>query len=219
MNTSRRVYNYLKRNKVQKLEFVIMTHPHIDHIGGLLEILNDSKISVGKVYKTKMPIYNHYKNEDDLFRLEEYDAVNALRNDFTFGRKMTEKNYQNRQINKFSIVCRIIYGKNSFLMTGDSQHENDVDMVKKNLYLKSQVLKVPHHGFSDIRDQDMKRKKVQTDHKYLFDRVEPDIAIISDGYKSTYKIPGKYVMLELHKANVYTTSVNGNIVVTSNGKK
>lgn len=249
VNTSRIVYNYLKRYKIRKLEFIIMTHPHIDHIGGFQAILEDASISVGTVYKTQTPVYNHYQGEDDLFSTKTAKKLDQLiekrgirvvnpavgskvylgsakltfyspgRSNYKFGRQLSEESFKKRQINKFSIVCRITYGKNSYLMTGDTQQESVVDMVKQNLYLKSQVLKVPHHGYEDVREQDINWKNYKTNHKYLFDRVNPAISIVSNGYKNKDKTPSASILRELSKSSIYTTSSNGTIIVSSNGKK
>ena len=61
IDVSRRVHNYLKKYKIRRLEFIIMTHPHKDHIGGFISILEDRSISVGKVYATQQPVYNHIR--------------------------------------------------------------------------------------------------------------------------------------------------------------
>lgn len=249
VDTSRIVYDYLQKYKIKKLEFIIMTHPHVDHIGGFQAILEDPSISIGTIYKTQTPIYNHYDGEDDLFDTKISKKIDQLieergirvvnpevgskaylgsakitfygpgRNNFTFGRQLSESSFKTRQINKFSIVCRITYGKNSYLMTGDAQQESVMDMVKKNLYLKSQVLKVPHHGYEDVREQDINWKNYKTNHKYLFDKVNPAIAVISNGYKNEDKTPSPSILNELSKSSVYTTASNGTVIVSSNGKK
>lgn len=245
VNVSQRVHNYLKKYKVRRLEFVIMTHPHKDHIGGFISILQDRSISVGTVYATQQPVYNHYPGDDDYYSTKTYRAVNQLieergipvvvpqmkssiylgkakltfyspgRSNFKYGR---EVDYNSRQINKFSLVCRITYGKNSFLMTGDTQQESEYDMINKKLNLKSQVLKVPHHGYEDVRNKDAKGK-FSSNHKKFFDKVKPAISIISNGYRNKDKVPSSLITRELSKSNIYTTGDNGNIIVTSNGSK
>ncbi|MCB6337220.1 MBL fold metallo-hydrolase [Anaerostipes caccae] len=152
IDVSRRVHNYLKKYKIRRLEFIIMTHPHKDHIGGFISILEDRSISVGKVYATQQPVYNHYSGDDDFYSTKTYRTVNELiaergipvvvprmkssvylgkakltfyspgRTNFKYGR---EVDFNSRQVNKFSLVCRITYGKNSFLMTGDTQQESE----------------------------------------------------------------------------------------------
>lgn len=245
VDVSRRVHNYLKKYKIRRLEFVIMSHPHKDHIGGFISILEDSSISVGKVYATEQPVYNHYSGDDDFYSTKTYRTVNKLieergipvvvprikssiylgkakltfyspsRTNFKYGR---EVDFNSRQINKFSLVCRITYGKNSFLMTGDTQQESEYDMINKKLKLKSQVLKVPHHGYEDVRNKDAKGK-FSSNHKKFFDKVQPAISIISNGYKNKDRVPSGLITRELAKSNIYTTGDNGNIIVTSNGSK
>lgn len=245
IDVSRRVHNYLKKYKIRRLEFVIMTHPHKDHIGGFISILEDRSISVGKVYATQQPVYNYYPGDDDLYSTKTYRTVNKLiedrnipvvvpsvkssiylgkakltfyspgRTNFKYGR---EVDFNSRQINKFSLVCRITYGKNSFLLTGDTQQESEYDMINKKLKLKSQVLKVPHHGYEDVRNKDAKGK-FSSNHKKFFDKVQPAISIISNGYRNKDRVPSGLITRELAKSNIYTTGDNGNIIVTSNGSR
>ena len=245
IDVSRRVHHYLKKYKIRRLEFIIMTHPHKDHIGGFISILEDRSISVGKVYATQQPVYNHYSGDDDFYSTKTYRTVNELiaergipvvvprmkssvylgkakltfyspgRTNFKYGR---EVDFNSRQVNKFSLVCRITYGKNSFLMTGDTQQESEYDMISQRLKLKSQVLKVPHHGYEDVRNKDAKGK-FSSNHKKFFDKVQPAISIISNGYRNKDRVPSGLITRELAKSNIYTTGDNGNIIVTSNGSR
>lgn len=121
-----------------------------------------------------------------------------------------------RQVNKYSIVTRLTYKSNSFLFTGDAQKETIEQLVKKGYNLQAQVLNVPHHGMQDILKN---TKKARSDHRYLFQRVKAKIAVISNGYKNSYKAPHKKTLNELKTANVYDTGSRGTIVITSDGKR
>ena len=230
IDVSRRVHNYLKKYKIRRLEFIIMTHPHKDHIGGFISILEDRSISVGKVYATQQPVYNHYSGDDDFYSTNTYRTVNELiaergipvvvprmkssvylgkakltfyspgRTNFKYGR---EVDFNSRQVNKFSLVCRIT---------------SEYDMISQRLKLKSQVLKVPHHGYEDVRNKDAKGK-FSSNHKKFFDKVQPAISIISNGYRNKDRVPSGLITRELAKSNIYTTGDNGNIIVTSNGSR
>ena len=89
-------------------------------------------------------------------------------------------------------------------------------LVKKGYNLQAQVLKVPHHGMQDILKDS---KKARSDHRYLFKKVKAKTAIISNGYKNSYKAPHKKTLNELKSADVYDTGSRGTIVVTSDGKR
>ena len=95
IDVSRRVHNYLKKYKIRRLEFIIMTHPHKDHIGGFISILEDRSISVGKVYATQQPVYNHYSGDDDFYSTKTYRTVNEL---------IAERNQKGMLLHDYTIV-------------------------------------------------------------------------------------------------------------------
>ena len=74
-----------------------------------------------------------------------------LENDYQYGRKV---DLNTRQENKYSIVTKIVYGSNSFLMTGDAQKETIEKIIAKGYDLTAQVLKEPHHGFQDVTEEE-----------------------------------------------------------------
>lgn len=97
-----------------------------------------------------------------------------------------------------------------------AQKETIEQLVKKGYNLQAQVLKVSHHGMQDILKN---TKKARSDHRYLFQRVKAKIAVISNGYKNSYKAPHKKTLNKLKTANVYDTGSRGTIVITSDGKR
>lgn len=140
----------------------------------------------------------------------------TLENDYSYGR---QGDFNVRQVKKYSIVTKINYGQNSFLMTGDAQKETIEKIIKRGYDLSTQVLKEPHHGYQDVREKDKTSKKFPSDYKLLIDKGKAKIAIISNGYKNNGKIPAKAVIRDLSKLDVYQTSDRGTIVVTSDGSK
>lgn len=256
VDTSKRVHNYLYEHNVKKLEFVLLTHPHQDHIGGLVEVLKDETIEVKKIYGNSLDLI--YKAdvsddpdnpiiEDKEFSTEVYKEVKEaiqervdngetkyevptagssiylggakitfygpLNMDFNYGRKV---DLNIRQENKYSIVCRISYGDNSFLMTGDAQKETIQQIVSKGYNLSAQVLKVPHHGMQDVVESN-KVGDWTSDHKYLFDKVNASISVVSNGYDNKNESPKAKTLRDLESSDVYLTSNRGTIVVTSDG--
>ena len=105
-----------------------------------------------------------------------------LENNYKYGRQV---DLNVRQENKYSIVTRIVYGKNSFLMTGDAQRETIEKIIKKGYNLQAQVLKEPHHGYQDVKEKDKLIAGRTSDHKLLIDHTKANIAVISNGYKNT----------------------------------
>lgn len=258
-------YEYLKKMGVKHLEFVILTHPHQDHIGGLVKILKDKTITINTIYGNSLELtylrssdsvkkqtsetakwtkfdsdtYKGVKNEIEKRNNEEDESLHVkyvtpkagskiylgqaqitfygpLENDYKYGRQV---NLNIRQENKYSIVTRIVYGKNSFLMTGDAQRETIEKIIKKGYNLQAQVLKEPHHGYQDVKESDKLISGRTSDHKLLIDRTKANIAIISNGYKNIGNVPMKNVLTDLSKMDVYETSNRGTIVITSDGSR
>ena len=89
-----------------------------------------------------------------------------LENNYKYGRQV---DLNVRQENKYSIVTRIVYGKNSFLMTGDAQRETIEKIIKKGYNLQAQVLKEPHHGYQDVKEKDKLIAGRTSDHKLLIE--------------------------------------------------
>ena len=258
-------YEYLKKMGVKHLEFVILTHPHQDHIGGLVKILKDKTITINTIYGNSLEVtylrssdnvkkqtsetakwtkfdsdtYKSVKNEIEKRNNEEDESLHVkyvtpkagskiylgqaqitfygpLENDYKYGRQV---NLNIRQENKYSIITRIVYGKNSFLMTGDAQRETIEKIIKKGYNLQAQVLKEPHHGYQDVKESDKLISGRTSDHNLLIDRTKANIAIISNGYKNIGNVPMKNVLTDLSKMDVYETSNRGTIVITSDGSR
>ena len=256
-------YEYLKKIGVKHLEFVILTHPHRDHIGGLVKILKDKTITINTIYGNSLEMtylrsndnvkkqtsetakwtkfdsdtYQNVKDEIEKRNSEEDESLHVkyvipkagskiylgqaqitfygpLENNYKYGRQV---NLNVRQENKYSIVTRIVYGKNSFLMTGDAQRETIEKIIKKGYNLQAQVLKEPHHGYQDVKEKDKPIAGRTSDHKLLIDHTKANIAVISNGYKNTGEVPMKNVLTDLSKMDIYETGNRGTIVITSDG--
>lgn len=256
-------YEYLKKIGVKHLEFVILTHPHRDHIGGLVKILKDKTITINTIYGNSLEMtylrsndnvkkqtsetakwtkfdsdtYQNVKDEIEKRNSEEDESLHVkyvipkagskiylgqaqitfygpLENNYKYGRQV---DLNVRQENKYSIVTRIVYGKNSFLMTGDAQRETIEKIIKKGYNLQAQVLKEPHHGYQDVKEKDKLIEGRTSDHKLLIDHTKANIAVISNGYKNTGEVPMKNVLTDLSKMDIYETGNRGTIVITSDG--
>ena len=266
------VYEYLNKMGVKHLEFILLTHPHQDHIGGMEKILSDTTIKIDKIYGNDLNIQYLESSEDkskqssDETNWTEFDtkiyknfkaALEArnklaeeaedetekenlkvdyvvptagetislgeakmtfygpLENDYQYGRKV---DLNTRQENKYSIVTKIVYGSNSFLMTGDAQKETIEKIIAKGYDLTAQVLKEPHHGFQDVTEEELANGYQYSDHKTVIDASQASIAIISNGYKNVNQTPESNVLRDLSGMDVYQTSDKGTIVVSSDGK-
>ena len=187
------IYAYLTRTLgLTHIDYMIATHPHEDHIGGLPGALN--ACTVGTVYS---PVAEH---DTQIFETLKTQAakqgvgltVPAVGSKFTVGTATVQFISPAKQFedtNDWSLVVRIVYGDTSFLFTGDAGWDAEHEMVNSGYNLSANVLKVGHHG-SD------------SSSSYVFLReVMPEYAIISVGEGNSYGHPTQAALSRLHAGN------------------
>ncbi len=204
------VYTVLKNNGISHLDYIVATHAHEDHIGGLAGALNYATVG------TVLSPVTYY--ESDAFTnfvkyVEERDSfisIPEVNDTFELGQaevKILAVNTED-DTNNTSIVLKITYGETSFLFTGDAEREVEEVLVNSDFDLSSTLLKVGHHGS-------------ETSTSYVFLReVMPEYAVISVGEGNTYGHPADDTLSRLHDADVkvYRTDLQGDIKCTSDGK-
>lgn len=205
------IYSYLTKTLgITRIDYMIATHPHADHIGGLSGALN--ACSVGVVYS---PVTSYdSKQFSSLVKYTQKQGrdltVPEVGDSFSFGDAQVQflspcQKYSNT--NDSSIVVRIVHGINTFLFAGDAEWEAEHDMVDSGYDLSATVLKVGHHG-SD------------TSSSYVFLReVMPKYAVISCGKGNSYGHPTEAVLSRLRDvgAQVFRTDMQGDVVFVSDG--
>lgn len=211
-NQGTKIQNYLKKHKISKLDYVIMTHPDADHIGGMPVIL--TKFDCGKIL---MPDVTNdtatYRNVESAMKYRNYKAVHPSVGDaYKLGdAKFTivspGKEYDDTNGNSIAFILH--HGKESFLFTGDATMEAEQDMIDSGISLSADVYHVGHHG-----------SYTATSEK-LLKAVKPKYALISCGEKNSYGFPHSGTLDKLRKAKVkvFRTDEQGSIVATSTGKK
>lgn len=205
------IYSYLTKTLgITHIDYMIATHPHADHIGGLSGALN--ACSVGVVYS---PVrYYDSKQFSSLVKYVQKQGreltVPEVGDSFAFGDAQVQflspmMEYNN--VNDCSIVVRITHGSNTFLFAGDAEWEAEHDMLSSGYDLSATLLKVGHHG-SD------------TSSSYVFLReVMPKYAVISCGEGNSYGHPTEAVLSRLRDvgAQVFRTDLQGDVVFVSDG--
>lgn len=207
------IVDYLKKQKVRKIEYVIGTHPHEDHIGGLDNVIDSFEI--GKIImpnaiattKTFEDVLDSISKKGlTITKAKSGDIYDFNGASFTILAPNQEE-YSN--LNNYSVVVKLIYGANSFLFTGDAEAQSEEEILAKDKrLLKSDVLKVGHHGSVTSTTQD------------FLDAVNPSVAVISLGAENTYGHPHKEISerLESKKIKTYRTDLHGNIIAISDGQ-
>ncbi len=205
------IYSYLKNQEITHLDYIVGTHAHEDHIGGLSGALNYA--SVGTVY---CPVKSY---DSDAFRdfvkyLEKRNVsitIPRVDDSFSLGSSRIDILACNtaNDTNNTSIVLKITYGNTTFLFTGDAEREVEQYLIDNNADLSSTVLKVGHHGS-------------ETSTSYVFLReIMPEYAVVSVGKGNSYGHPTDEVLSRLRDADVkvFRTDLQGDIICNSDGER
>ena len=199
--------NYFTDKNITDFEYVVATHPHEDHIGGMDNIIKNFNI---KNYY--MPdCYTTTKTFEELLdALEEKNLsfeTPDIDSEFVLGDALFKVLYtgtDKRDLNNTSIVLRMTYKDVSFMFTGDATNTTEKKILAKDL--QSDVLKVGHHG-----------SQYSTSDEFL-DKVNPKYAIISVGTGNVYDHPKDITLNKLKGIEVHRTDKEGTIRVISDGK-
>ena len=206
------IYTVLVKEGINKLDYVVCTHAHEDHVGGLTGALQ--KRSVTTVYTPTLE-YDTRAFSNFIERANDIGAqikIPRVGETFNLGdAKVTIlgpiKNYDDT--NNTSIVLRVEYGNTSFIFTGDMESEAETDLINSGAKLDATLLKVGHHGSS-----------TSTSYRFLRE-VMPTYAVISVGKNNDYGHPHGEVLSRLSDADatVYRTDECGDIICISDGEQ
>ena len=199
------------------LRYILITHHHADHIGGMKAVLNRFPVKQvydsGQNYKTKM--YNDFRLQIEkeqipfeVLRGGQEVPVNEMVKLKVLSPQTLYKGTPS-DTNNNSLVLRLEYKDFAMLLTGDIQAEVERDLLQTDPEaLQAQVLKVAHHG-----------SKTSSINEFLA-AVKPKIAVISSGEGNKYKHPSPEVVQRLYnlQADVFNTALCGDIIIKSNGK-
>lgn len=204
------LYTYLKKNKITNLNYVIATHAHEDHVGGLAGALNyaDAETVYCPVTSYDSEAFRNFVKYTEKsgasvtvpkvgqsFKLGSATAV-------ILGCNSTD------ETNNSSIVIKITYGETSFLFTGDAEREAEQIILESGANLSSTVLKVGHHG-----------SESSTTYPFLRE-IMPSYAVISVGEGNMYGHPTESLLSRLKDAEVkvFRTDLQGTVICESDGK-
>lgn len=206
------VVPYLRKLGIRHLDMVVMTHPHFDHIGGLIpvietysvgQVLADGQIHTTRTYEDLLRLILEKEIPFRLVRAGGELTISGL--DEVLILNPTEPLLKG--LNNNSVVLWIRYGQVALLFTGDIEAEAEARILAEGKLPKAEVLKVAHHGSSTSTTPAFLRA------------VSPKEAIISLGAGNTYSHPHARTLQSLDKAKIRVrrTDLEGTILVISDG--
>ena len=210
----------LKYYGVSRINWLIGSHPHSDHIGGFEYILKNYEVDtlVINEFKAKSKIYNRilqysrqnsiyikYVDEGDIIIPDKQTRMYVLHPDTTFE---TGSPHSGQSVNNSSLVLKLLHGKNSFLFNGDAEIEIEKALLNYGGFLDCDVLKVGHHG-----------SKTSSSKEFL-SLAKPEMAIISVGKRNKFKHPAPVTIRKFRNLGIeyYRTDQVGAVVIESDGQ-
>ena len=202
------VVNYLEKLGITKINYLIGTHPHEDHIGGLDDVIN--RFDIGQIYMPKIETTTK-TFEDVLEAIENKNLTVTAPNKGdkieigqAVGEFMTEPILDEDNLNVSSLVIRLEFGNNSFLFMGDAEEEENEETIN---WPKTDVLKVGHHGSNTSSSES------------FLEQVQPQYGVIMVGKDNSYGLPTQETIEKLKNigTEIYRTDEDGTIQMTSDG--
>lgn len=207
--------DYLENLNIKKLDYIIATHPHEDHIGNMDTIIR--RYNIGSFYSPKVT-HSSTTFENMISSLVDKNLKINILNRGVTGINLGEntsvsvysplENLYSDNLNDYSPIIKITFLNNSFLFTGDAEISTENTVLSQNENLKCDILKIGHHGSSTSTSPD------------FITAVNPSVAIISVGKNNSYGHPTPETLSRLNSLNIKTirTDINGSIIAISDGK-
>lgn len=212
----RYVLPYLHKKGINKLDIVVLTHPHDDHVGGLPSVLKDLPVGLvldsgqphtSRAYLDFLQIVDRKKIPYKLARAgQEIDLGGGVKGEVL---NPQEPFIEESALNNNSVVIRLVFGKIAIMLTGDMEKEGEYRVLGLGAGLGSQVLKVGHHG-----------SRTSSSTEFL-EAVQPKVALISVGIKNKFHHPHPSTIKRFEELGIkaYRTDLNGTIVVSTDGER
>lgn len=217
--TADNLSDYIKSKGISCIDYLVATHPHEDHIGGLDTIIND--FDIGEIYMPKLPssqipttktyedVLKSIKNKNLKINRGKSDMciLESESDDLTIN-FLAPNSEEYEKINNYSIVTKIIFGKTSFLFMGDAEEESEKEILSQTKNLSADVLKCGHHGSKTSSTLDFLKQLC------------PLYAVIECGLNNSYGHPSKQTIKNLENlgTTIFRTDTQNTIKAESDGE-
>lgn len=210
---------YLKGKNITKIDYLVATHPHSDHIGGMSDVVDSfeiGKVFAPKVANNDVPTSKTYENfltsmQNKGLKFNAAKPGTVLFEGADYKAECFAPNsadYDN--LNDYSVTIKLSYGIHSFLFTGDAESLSEGEMINAGCNLDSDVLKVGHHGSHSSSSEPFLRA------------VTPQYAVISCGSENDYGHPHTETLEALEKLSglkkTLRTDLDNTVIFTADGK-
>lgn len=210
-----KVLDYLRSNDIKKLDYIIASHQHTDHIGGLPEVLDEigtDNIIMPRLTEEQTPTNSTYRAFLEAIQNSGAKVIaSKVGASYNLGSAAFEilgpVTDDADDINNMSVIVKLTYGENTFLFTGDAEKEEEREILETGADLDCDVLKVGHHGSGTSSCTD------------FLDAVTPEICVIQVGADNDYGHPHENIVERLmgYSEEIYRNDLCGDIVITSDG--
>lgn len=216
--SDRDLLEYLQENGVERLDMLLLSHGHEDHMGRACDILETMEVDrvicdfgneEGYVQRLEQMLEDTGQEvvipaQGDVYPLGDA-SVHILTGRLT---ELEESDTEIERVNNQSIGVKLIYGETSFLFYGDGDAAYEQYLLELNRDIGADVLKVPHHGAA------------VSCCEQILERVQPEYAVISSAKQEDFGFPSAEVLLRLTARQITTfyTNKQGNIIAASDGE-
>lgn len=209
-DSSKDLIDYLNKAGVDTIDVFVLTHPHSDHIGGAVDIMNNFEVKqvLDSGFVHTSVTYEKYLDKIDEKNIP-FKGVKAG-DEFNLDGVLVSilsPDKPKEDANNSSVVMRVEYEDFSCMFTGDVEAQTEEEIINSYPDIQSVCLKVAHHG-SDTSSS-----------KEFLDKVRPLVSVIEVGKDNPYGHPTKAILKRLNSigSKVYRTDLNGTVIIKSDG--
>ncbi len=206
--------NLLASRGIRRIDLLVLSHPHADHINGLVELVEGGNVGLVLMGKSSdsSPEYSEFRaavSDRAIPKITAKEGMKLQVGPDLLACVLSDSHMsKDSDLNNESLVLKIEYGDLSLLFAGDVEEEGELDLLGLRQDLRSSILKVPHHGSDRSADRTFLKS------------VKPKAAIISAGKDNRFGHPSRAAIRNLKSlgTEIYRTDQDGNVTITSDGK-